>query len=105
MSTTKEKVITVEGAKYTIRRWTNKERKEVAKKTTKGVLDKLTNVESQDVTLDIVNKNTGLPLEELDGMEGVVTDIIYQEIINFNIAPLVLKQPSNIPSSETIPPS
>lgn len=95
--------ITVEGEKFTIRRYTVAEKVKIAKKSGKDALLAM----GQDLekmyklTREIVAFNTGLKEEDLLEYDNVQLDMLYVEINKYNTLPLESKEPLKEQSSET----
>ena len=84
----KTKIVTVEGAEYTIRRWTVAERIEFLK-----MAEEAKNLSAKEVyekQIEIISRNTGLSREEILKMDGVALDLLLKEIVEFNTPPLDL---------------
>jgi hypothetical protein len=84
----KTKTVTVEGAEYTIRRWTVAERIEFLK-----MAEEARNLSAKEVyekQIEIIARNTGLSREEILKMDGVALDLLLKEIVEFNTPPLDL---------------
>jgi len=82
----KTKTVSIEGAEYTIRRWTVAERIEFLKMAEEA--RDLSAREVYEKQLEIISRNTGIAKEDLMKMDGVTVDLLLKEIIEFNTPPL-----------------